>query len=132
MAHVITFATGLFDVSKEDPNPINPIAGQAVLKWLRGKLDDNGYISTEPATEDWGWYMDVEGNGSLYLVGASGEPERSPSDVDWTIQIHKSRSLKDKLTGRNKMSPDEALTALIEGIVRGEPGFRDIHVEKDA
>jgi hypothetical protein len=132
MAHLITFATNKFDISKEEPNAINPIAGQGLLKWLGAKLGSAGYKTTEPATEDWGWYIDVEGTAGTYLVGASGEPERPDSDVDWTIQIHKNRSLKDKVTGRNKMNPDDPLTALIEGYVRAEGNFRDIHVDKDA
>src|SRR5215470_18754497 len=128
MAHLITFATGNFDISREEPNPFNPIAGQAVLKWLRDKLHGSGYTATEPGTEDWGWYMDVEGSGAAYLVGASGEPERPPPDIDWTIQIHRIRSLKDKLTGRNKMVADDPLTSLLEGFVRSEPGIRDVKV----
>jgi len=132
MAHVITFSTGMFDISKEEPNPINPIAGQAVLKWIRGKLEGSGYTATEPATEDWGWYVDVHGHGCSYLVGASSEPERPPPDMDWTVQIHKSRSLKERLMGRNKMSTDDPLSALIEKVLSDEPAIREIGVEKDA
>jgi hypothetical protein len=132
MAHLITFSTARFDVSKEEPNPINPIAGQALLQWIRTKLEGSGYTATQPDTEDWGWYIDVEGKGSSYLVGASGEAEKPGADVDWTIQIHKARSLKDKLTGQNKMMDNDDLTALLEKRVRAEPDFRDINVEKDA
>jgi hypothetical protein len=132
MAHLISFSTGAFDISKEEPNPINPIAGQGLLKWIQTKLQGSGYTATDPETEDWGWYIDVTGNDGSYLVGASGETDRQAIDVDWTVQIHKHRSLKDKLTGKNKMAPEDPLTALIEGFVRGESNFRDIHVEKDA
>lgn len=132
MAHVITFATGNFDISKEKPNPINPIAGQAVLEWLRGKLRGAGYAATEPSTEDWGWYIDVEANGASYLVGASGEPERPAPDIDWTIQIDRIRSLKDKLTVRNKMTNDDPMTTLLESFLRNEPGIRDLSVDRNA
>ncbi|MBI2840740.1 MAG: hypothetical protein HYX75_20675 [Acidobacteria bacterium] len=132
MAYLITFATDTFDISKEEPNAINPIAGQGLLKWIRGKLEGSGYTTTEPATEDWGWYIDVEGKGSSYLVGASGQPERPAPDMDWIIQIDKNRSLKDKVTGRNKMTGDDPLVALLESLVRNEPSFREINVERDA
>ena len=132
MAHLITFATDKFEISKEEPNDINPIAGQGLLKWLGAKLSSAEYKATEPATEDWGWYIDVEGNTGAYLVGASGEPDRPAADVDWTVQIHKNRSLKDKITGKNKQAADDPLTALIEGFVRAEADFRNIHVDKDA
>jgi hypothetical protein len=132
MAHLITFITRMFDISKEESNPINPIAGQGVLNWIRARLEGSGYTSTQPATEDWGWYMDVEGKGASYLVGASGEPEQPSQDVAWTIQIEKFRTLKDKLTGRNKMTDDDSLTALLESHFRSEPAFREFTVEKKA
>jgi hypothetical protein len=31
MAHLVSFRTAKFDVRGEDPNPINPIAGQSAL-----------------------------------------------------------------------------------------------------
>ena len=73
MAHVVSFSTGKFDVSTETPNPINPIAGQSILKWLRAELAKAQYTATEPDTEDWGWYIDVTGNDGSYLVGASAD-----------------------------------------------------------
>ena len=82
MAHLITFATGKFDISKETPNDINPIAGEGLLKWIRGHLVGTSFTATEPSTEDWGWYMSIEGGGASYLVGASGEPDRPP--LTWT------------------------------------------------
>src|SRR5512134_1538022 len=104
MAHVISFRTAKFDVSKETPNPINPIAGQGVLNWLRQEIVKARYKSSEPDTEDWGWYIEVEGAGASYLVGASGDAEAASPDVDWVVQVHKVRSAKDKLLGRNKMT----------------------------
>ena len=73
MAHVISFHSTRFDVASEPPNPINPIFGESVLRWLREKLDALGYETNEPAPEDWGWYVDVKGAGASYFVGASGE-----------------------------------------------------------
>ena len=132
MARLISFSTGKFDVSKETPNPINPIFGEAVLNWIRERLADTPYKASEPDTEDWGWYITVEGNGATYLVGASGDPEPPAPDVDWTIQVHRERSFKDKWTGKNKMTSDDPLVTLLESFVRGEPAFRNISIEKDA
>ena len=104
----------------------------SVLQWIRARLEGSGYKATEPETEDWGWYIDVEGKGSSYLVGASGQPEGPASDIDWTVQIHKHRSFTDKLTGRNKLAADDPLTALLESFVFSEPAMRAIIVDKDA
>ncbi len=77
MAHLVSFRTAKFDVRAEDPNPINPIFGQSVLRWLRAELAKAHYTVTEPSTEDWGWYVDVEAEGAHYLVGASADAENS-------------------------------------------------------
>jgi hypothetical protein len=132
MAHIISFRTARFDVSKETPNPTNPIAGQGVLNWLREELAKAHYQSTEPDAEDWGWYIDVEGGGGSYLVGASGDAEGSTPDVDWTVQVHKSRSLKEKLLGRNPMAADDPLFVLIEKIVRADAGIEQVSVDESA
>ena len=132
MAHRISFATDKFDVSKETPNDLNPIAGESVLNWIRERLSSTHFTATAPSTEDWGWYMSVEGEGTSYLVGASGEPERPSPDVDWIVQIHKNRSLKDKLAGKNKLLGDDPLVALLESLVRRESAFRDVASEKEA
>jgi len=130
MASLISFRTSRFDASKETPNRINPIAGQSVLNWLREELAEAHYESTEPDTEDWGWYIEVEGGGGSYLVGASGDAEGSTADVDWTVQVHKRRSLKERLLGRNPMAADDPLFALIEKIVRGDARIEQVSVDK--
>ena len=132
MAHIVSFRTARFDVRAEEPNPINPIAGQSVLKWLRLELAKAGFSATEPATEDWGWYIDVQAEGSSYLVGASADVEGSTADVDWIIQVHRHRSLKDKVLGRNKMADDNPVTALIERLVRADAQCSGVSVEREA
>ena len=131
MTHVISFKTARFDVSKETPNPINPIAGQSVLNWLREELSKAQYKVTEPATEDWGWYVDVEGGGATYLVGASADAEDSTLSVEWVVQVHKHRTVKDKLLGRNKMTADDPLAALVERVVRADPGIEEVSVTRE-
>jgi hypothetical protein len=132
MAHVISFRTSKFDVTGEDPNPTNPIAGQSVLRWLGAELAKARYTATEPDTEDWGWYIDVTGEHASYLVGASADADGSTPDVEWVIQVHKHRSLKDKLLGRNTMTADDPLAAVIERIVRADPHISEVSVERNA
>jgi hypothetical protein len=74
-----------------------------------------------------------EGDGAAYLVGASGEADdQAPGHVDWTIQIDRHRSLKDKLTGANKLAADDRLSAAIERLVRQDAGAGEIEVSRDA
>jgi len=131
MAHIISFRTRKFDVTAETPNPINPIAGQSVLLWLKAELLRADYQVTEPDAEDWGWYMDVTGNDATYLVGASADADGSTPEVEWVIQVHKHRSMKDKLLSRNTMTVDDPLAALIERIIRADPQMSDVSVERE-
>ena len=132
MAHLVSFRTAKFDVRAEDPNPINPIFGQSVLRWLRAELARAHYTVTEPSTEDWGWYVDVEAAGANYLVGASGDAENSTSEIEWIVQVHKHRSLKEKILGQNKMAVDDPLVALIESIVRADPQISEVSIDRNA
>jgi hypothetical protein len=132
MAHLITFQSSMFDVTKETPNPINPIAGQSLLRWLCESLKHRNYEATAPEPEDWGWYVIVQGPGSKYLVGASAEPEEGRAGIEWTIQIHKQRSFKDKITRTNKLTVDDSLSTLIETIIRAETGIQEVIIEKNA
>ena len=132
MAYLISFTTDRFDVSVEKPNPINPIAGETVLRWLREDLVKAQYRVTEPDTEDWGWYINVEGADASYLIGASADaPDPTPT-VEWVVQVHKHRSMKDKVLGRNKMAADDPLFALIERLVREDGRIEQVTVKRDA
>ena len=130
-AAVIRFTTELFDVTKERPNDINPIYGESLLLWLAEKL--KGHVEVpKPQTEDWGWYVDVEAAGANYLVGASGDAENSTSEIEWIVQVHKHRSLKEKILGQNKMAVDDPLVALIESIVRADPQISEVSIDRNA
>jgi hypothetical protein len=129
MAHVITFRSSKFDTATETPNPVNPIAGQSMLRWLCEQLRSSPYQTTTPEAEDWGWYVDVSEEGASYLVGASADPDEPGASIDWTVQIEKHRSLRDKVTGGNKMAADDALSALVERIIRSDPAITDVERE---
>ena len=131
MVHVIQFTTAKFDVSKETPNPINPIAGKSVLVWLRDAIAADGCEATEPDAEDWGWYMHVTYGNDVYLVGASGENDGASAVTDWVVQIHKQRKLVQKIAGKNKMTVDDPLSALIERCIREDPESEDVALDRE-
>ena len=130
MTHLFSFVTDRFDPAKERPNDINPIAGEAVLHWLRARLLALGYATTMPAMEDWGWYVDSESRTASYMIGSNGDPETGP-DIVWMIQIDKHRSLADRLFGRNRLESTDELSEAVERLLRGEADFRDLSVERD-
>lgn len=78
MARVLRFYTTRFDVSRERPNPINPIPGESLLLWLREQAKDAVEVSV-PAAEDWGWYSSAEWKGRNYLL-AQAPPTKKKMD----------------------------------------------------
>ena len=128
MCHLITFTSSKFDVSSETPNPINPIAGESVLAWLRERLGADGREVTAPEAEDWGWYIYVRSAEGDYLVGASADLDE-PAPREWKIQICRERSALDKLLGRNRLADDDPLSRRIEGIIRQEADARNVEID---
>ena len=125
MPNLIQFDTTKFDFASDPPNPINPIFGESVLRWVKEALGAEFEIG-EPAAEDWGWYCDATRDGVVYLLGASAE---SNEDGSWhvMIQVEPHRSMLDKLTG--KKAPDDALAPAIVEAAMAEDTFRNVELE---
>lgn len=132
MAHLVSFVTAKFDVSKETPNPINPIAGESVLIWLQKQLANAEYGCDLPDTEDWGWYTHAGRGGFQYLIGASADVDGPVQNVEWIIQVHRLRSMKDKFLGRNKLTKDDPLFKCIVDILSADPEIGQIQIDWDA
>jgi hypothetical protein len=75
--------------------------------------------------------MDVEGPGGAYLVGASADADGTMPDVEWVVQVHRARSMEDKLLGRNKLVAGDPLCALIERLLRAGPQIEVLAVDVD-
>jgi len=131
MTKVLHFKTALFDVSKEKENPFNLIYGISLLEWLREELKNKLEIS-EPDAEDWGWYSELEFDGNSYMIGACAffeEGDDSTSELDWVFQVHKYRSFKDKLLGRNKMTDTDSCFVYFKEFFERYPDFKELNVE---
>jgi hypothetical protein len=129
MARVIRFTTSKFDVSKERPNPINPIPGESLLLWLRSQALPEIAMS-EPDAEDWGWYSSVEWKGRLYMIGSSASEEEG-DEREWILQIDKHRSVKEKLLGSEKMTQDDECAWYFQRLLEGEASFNAISVDPE-
>lgn len=129
MHPVISFKTALFDTRKERPNPINPIAGESILNWLRDNVLQPRYRCSEPDCEDWGWYMDVSFDDRTYMIGGIAFDEdcnESDPVIEWLLQFDKSRSLKEKLLGREKIDADDPLVKMVFQSLLDEASFVDV------
>ena len=129
MARVIRFNTSKFDVSQERPNPINPIAGESLLLWLRQRAKPEVALS-EPDAEDWGWYSFVDWNGRQYLLGSCASDE-TDGEREWILQVVKQQSFKEKLLGREKMASDDECAQFFQKILEQEPAFKGLSIDPD-
>jgi hypothetical protein len=125
---VISFDSDRFDVDAEPENDVNPIRGHSFLAWLAGELAPEGYRVDGPSTEDWGWYLDVEGPAGRYLVGATALPGAGKV-ADWTIQITRSRSIRERLRGAGRIGLADPLVRSVEQHVRKGAGATDVGIE---
>ncbi|MCX6123470.1 MAG: hypothetical protein NTV34_01775 [Proteobacteria bacterium] len=128
MPHLITFETSQFDPGGENENPINPIAGQAVLQWLRKELTGK-YELSNPHPEDWGWCSTAKTPEGYMLVGASADYDQT-QPIEWAVQIHKRRGIMDKMLRRNPHRSDDPLTAAIQSAIESIAGVKVLSVDK--
>ena len=127
MHPVIHFHSTLFDLSREAVNPINPIRGASLLEWLRQRVPASLEMSSaEP--EDWGWFSSVDWQGRLYMVGVCAH-ESPDGNHEWVVQFDKSRSFKERLLGRAKLSDDDPCVLFFRDLIAQEPAFVDVSVE---
>ena len=129
MHPIITFKTKKFDTRKERPNPINPIAGESILVWLRDNVFRSRYECTEPDGEDWGWYMDVSYHGRRYMVGGIAFDEESDDAgvaIEWLVQFEKSRSIKERLLGQEKLDGKDPFVREVFAALEAEESFNEV------
>ena len=135
MRHLITFVTDKLDPSAEPPNESNPIPGKSLLDWLRAAALADGYETTEPDFEDWGWYMFADSGTDKYMVGGTCfndyEEPPQPGEFEWLIQISKERSVVDWFLRRNKLEEDDALTEIIFSAIEAEEAFKEVRREHE-
>ena len=127
----ISFKTSKFDVSKERENPINPIFGESLLKWLKSEVESDFDIS-EPDAEDWGWYSYIDWKGRQYMLGAStyfDEGDDPKSELEWILQIDKSRTFIEKLFGKEKISNSDECVLYFKSKLESEPQIGSISFE---
>jgi len=121
----------MFDVSKEDENPINPICGQSLLVWLKDKVSDSVEIE-DPDAEDWGWYSYIDWKGRKYLLGSTAyfeEGDDPSAEIEYIFQVDKVRSFKEKLLGREKMSLDDECFTYMKSLFETEQEINSVVVE---
>jgi hypothetical protein len=102
-----------------------------LASWLRTKTANKHFETARPYQEDWGWELPVTHGSNAYYLCMSGNSDNSANqdEGEWRIIVEKHRSIWQRVTGKGKITPDDPLVRLIEGILSGEPTIRNVRRE---
>ena len=127
---LLTFESKQFDIINEPRNDINPIFGHSLAEMLRQEFTKLGHDTyDEVESEDWGWYFYTTIGKQTYMVGTvayvdvdsqTEEPIIDDMPIDFLVQFDKNRTFKEKLLGKNKFTPNEAIISITETILKNE------------
>jgi hypothetical protein len=84
------------------------------------------YSSTTPAEIK---VIDQKLRKAIDNLGESASDEEENGQREWVLQIVKHRSLKEKLTGKEKLTPTDEFVQLLLSTRRAEPSFVGIYVD---
>lgn len=127
MEYIICFETDKFDAKSESTNDLNPIYGESLLLWLKDQLKEEAEI-TDPDADNWGWYSYLQWKGKNYILCSSASEEAN-GHYEWTLQVDKKRSLKEKLLRKEKMQKDDECLQYLHNLIENEAAFKGITVE---
>lgn len=130
MNEAIYFKTSMFDVSQEDGNPVNPIYGQSLLLWLKEKLAET-ILLDEIGTEDWGWYSSITWKNRNYIIGSTAYFEKGNNpkiEIEWAFQVNKTRTFKEKLLGKERMTVNDPCFQFFKELFENEPMIHNVEV----
>lgn len=117
MTRVFTFQTDEFQSRSEPENPHNSIRGQSVAVWMKVQLETFGVGVTEVGAQDWGWCVDAQADGESYMLGFSILDADPNENEEIVVQVHKHRSLFEKLSGKNPLHTEDALLSLVRRVI---------------
>lgn len=107
---------------------VNGIAGHSLARWLVGALRKRGLDASEVWAEDHGWDFSVVHGGAKYLCACAISEDEPPAREGQVI-VHKSRTMMERLTGKGKMAPDDAVGAAIQDALAGSADVTGLRVE---
>ena len=130
----IVFRTGHFNVSQVGAHFINPCCfGEDLTIWLADRLREKGIAAPEPYQEDWGWELPVNSRGRKYYLCVSGNADGNSAHRDegeWRVIVEKRRSIRERFTGKGKITLDDGILVLLREILMSDSSIRYIHLEE--
>jgi len=132
--HVV-FKTGRFNLSQVKNHFINPCCfGEDLAAWLRSKLVEKDVETRDSYQEDWGWELPVKQGHDSYYLCVSGNSDEAPQNLDygqWRIIVEKRRTLRQRLCRKGKITADDSMLALLQGILSTESTIQEVRLLDD-
>ena len=107
---------------------VNGIAGHALATWLVGELRNRKLDASEVWAEDHGWDFSLVYGGAKYLCACAISDDEPPAREGQVI-VHKSRTMMERLTGKGKMAPDDAVAEAVQAALLGRRDVTGLRVE---
>ena len=128
----ITCKTDRFNLSVVGADFINDCCfAEDFSKWLVSALSEAGVDGDVICMEDFGWANQASYQGVSYLICVTGNSDEDPSRPnygEWNVMLERSRTIAQKLLGKNKISPSDPIIDKVSGVLRSA-GFSDVTVE---
>jgi hypothetical protein len=121
----IEFSSTRFLPYLPESRQVNPgVYGFELACWLSQELAENGFATSYPTNEDWGWYIEYVEDEAAFLIGCGCEAEEGEgyrgTPVAWHVFIMQNVSLKQCLAGVEVPDLDVQLTNAIVAALRKE------------
>jgi hypothetical protein len=126
MNREVAFWTNLFESKMVQPHFINDRCfGEDLAEWLIDKLRAGEFSLGESSQEDWGWEIEAEKDGEVFLVQLGIMDESiGEENAEWLISIEKPKSWFS--FKKPDSSNFERLCRKIEEVLRAEPAITEI------
>ncbi len=114
--HFVFQTAGFQDSDVTRQQNVNEIEGHSLALWLSSQLKSACFNASDIWAEDHGWDFSLGHDSSKYLCACSlAGDEEKPDEPrrEGHVTLNKSRSLMDKLMGRNKLEPGDPVAAAI-------------------
>jgi hypothetical protein len=125
MHHVFEIETTAFKGLAPRPGAVNElIGGDEMCTWIRGCLTTRGVELSPVWPEDHGWDFEAKFDGRCYFLVCSCDFEDTNTPVTWhAVQVAHTRSVADKILGRNKSLSPDAFVELARELILSNPDF---------
>lgn len=94
---MLLFESDRFEPFLPDECQVNPnVLGFELAQWLSRELARNGFVTSYPSEEDWGWFLDRAEGDAEYMICCSGEA--TGNRHSWRIFVARPKGFFQRMT----------------------------------